>query len=396
MVRIIEENILASLTLRDILYDDKDSLRENIMKKIEKSHPYSITPPNKEGGRWQTSYRDKNGKRKNIKASSKEQLLLKLAELYNDTSHIDNLTFDSLFDEWIEYKRNTVSVNTIVRHKQRYKRYFAQSKLHDMKIKEIDDMTLENICNEIVKKYELTGKEWRNAKTIPLEMFEYAVRKKYISSNPVTNMKIQARFKQQAKKTGKTETFNTQELEELRAYLIPKYTDTHNVALLAIYLNFYLGLRIGELVALKWEEIKDSELHICREEILNRETREYEIVEHTKTCTDRYVFLTEKAQKILKMIPRDDNQYIFVREGKRLHTRQVEYVLEKYAKDNNLNIKSSHKIRKTYASLLNAAGIPLDAIRELLGHSRLSTTLSYLFNPLTDEETRKLIEKAFK
>lgn len=395
MVRIIEENILASLTLRDILYD-KDSLRENIMKKIEKSHPYSITPPNKEGGRWQTSYRDKNGKRKNIKASSKEQLLLKLAELYNDTSHIDNLTFESLFDEWIEYKRNTVSVNTIVRHKQRYKRYFAQSKLHDMKIKEIDDMTLENICNEIVKKFELTGKEWRNAKTIPLEMFEYAVRKKYISSNPVTNIKIQARFRQQAKKTGKTETFNTQELEELRMYLLRKYTETQNIAFLAVYLNFYLGLRVGELVALRWEEIEDSSLHVCREEILNRDTREYEIVEHTKTYTDRYIFLSSKAQEILKMIPPDNNEYLFVRDGNRLHTRQIAYVLEKYAKDNNLDTKSTHKMRKTFASLLNAAGIPLDAIRELLGHSRLSTTLGYLFNPLTDEETRELIEKAFK
>ena len=386
---------MANLSLRDILCD-KDSLRENIMKKIEKSHPYSITPPNKEGGRWQTSYRDQNGKRKNIKASSKEQLLLKLAELYNDTSHIDNLTFESLFDEWIEYKRNTVSVNTIVRHKQRYKRYFAQSKLHDMKIKEIDDMTLENICNEIVKKFELTGKEWRNAKTIPLEMFEYAVRKKYISSNPVTNMKIQARFRQQAKKTGKTETFNTQELEELRMYLLRNYTDTHNIAFLAVYLNFYLGLRVGELVALRWEEIEDSNLHVCREEILNRDTREYEIVEHTKTYTDRYIFLSSKAQEILKMIPPDNNEYLFVRDGNRLHTRQIAYVLEKYAKDNNLDTKSTHKMRKTFASLLNAAGIPLDAIRELLGHSRLSTTLGYLFNPLTDEETRELIEKAFK
>ena len=96
------------------------------------------------------------------------------------------------------------------------------------------------------------------------------------------------------------------------------------------------------------------------------------------------------------MIPPDNNEYLFVRDGNRLHTRQIAYVLEKYAKDNNLDTKSTHKMRKTFASLLNAAGIPLDAIRELLGHSRLSTTLSYLFNPLTDEETRELIEKAFK
>ena len=57
-------------------------------------------------------------------------------------------------------------------------------------------------------------------------------------------------------------------------------------------------------------------------------------------------------------------------------------------------MKSTHKMRKTYASNLNANNVPLDAIREQLGHSELTTTLSYLYNPLTEEETFDLIEKA--
>jgi site-specific recombinase XerD len=47
-----------------------------------------------------------------------------------------------------------------------------------------------------------------------------------------------------------------------------------------------------------------------------------------------------------------------------------------------------------YASLLSANGVPLDAIRELLGHSDLQTTLGYIYNPLTDTETADLIAKA--
>ena len=78
----------------------------------------------------------------------------------------------------------------------------------------------------------------------------------------------------------------------------------------------------------------------------------------------------------------DPKGYIFTRDGERITARQINYVLEKYAEQNDLQIKSSHKMRKTYASNLNASGVPVDEIRELLGHSNLSTTMGYLYNPL--------------
>ena len=59
-----------------------------------------------------------------------------------------------------------------------------------------------------------------------------------------------------------------------------------------------------------------------------------------------------------------------------------------------LQFPSTYKMRKTYASLLSANSVPLDAIRELLGHSDLQTTLGYIYNPLTDSETADLIAKA--
>ena len=51
-------------------------------------------------------------------------------------------------------------------------------------------------------------------------------------------------------------------------------------------------------------------------------------------------------------------------------------------------------MRKTFASNLNAKGVPLDFIRELLGHTDLNTTLGYIYNPLTEQETYDLIVNA--
>ncbi len=106
--------------------------------------------------------------------------------------------------------------------------------------------------------------------------------------------------------------------------------------------------------------------------------------------------LVPKAIVLLNKITekRDGKGYLFTRNGERITARQVAYVLEKYAERTGHIRKSSHKIRKTVASNLNAEAVPLDEIRELLGHSDLQTTLAYIYNPLTEEETYERIKKA--
>ncbi len=372
-----------------------DTLMSTQREKIKKIHTYAVTPPSKEGGRWQTCYKGTDGKRKNIKAQTEEELLDKLIPIYFQNSHLDKLTFHELYEEWLEYKKGvTNSPNTIKRHKQHYRKYFEPSLLDGRKIRHMDELLLETECNRIVKDFNLPRKEWCNIKTILNGMFEYAVRKKYLAENPMDKVKILVKFKQVVRKTGKTETYNSDELKELNLYLDRMYTETEDRAFLAVKLNFLLGLRVGELVALKWDDYCNiNHLHIVREEVRNQDTNQYEIVEHTKTNRDRFVVLVPKAVNLLQKLDRDGD-YIFMRDGSRITSRQIAYVLEKYAERQGVAAKSTHKMRKTYASNLNANGVPLDCIRELLGHSSLSTTLGYIYNPLTEKETYDLISRA--
>lgn len=391
-------NILSANIADDII--NTDNVREAIMnakkeKLLSKMHPYKITEPKSENGRWQTYYKGANGARKIIRAQTKDALLEKLIPIYFQESHLDKFMFSDLFSEWLEYKKIvTDSLNTIKRHKQHYNRYFVQSELHNTPVRRIDTLLLESECNRLVKKYSMSRKEWNNVKTILIGCFEYAVRKKYITDNPMKDVKILVRYRQVVKKTGKTETYNTEELENLNKYLDKMYAETEDVAFLAVKINFLLGLRVGELVALKWEDCKEQlHLHVVREEIRNQETNLCNVVEHTKTNRDRYVVLVPKAISILEKIPKQGS-YIFMRNGERITARQIAYVLEKYAQRQGTITKSTHKMRKTYASNLNANGVPLDCIREMLGHNSLSTTLGYIYNPLTESETYNLIAKA--
>lgn len=56
-------------------------------------------------------------------------------------------------------------------------------------------------------------------------------------------------------------------------------------------------------------------------------------------------------------------------------------------------MKRSHCIRRTVASRMDAAGWNLEEIRKWLGHTRASTTLTYIFNPFRESETRKKVKK---
>lgn len=362
--------------------------------KIKNLHTYAITPANSHNKYWTTYFKPENKARLLIRGKTEEELLDKLVKLYEETENLDNLTFNRLFDEWLEYKKAiTNSANTIKRHRQHYAKYFEPSKLHSMKVSHIDTFVLEMECNRIVKEFNLTRKAWVNAKTILNGMFEYAKRKKYIIDNPLSDMKITVRYKQTVKKAGNTQTYNTDELEALNKYLDMKYEETNDSVYIAVRLNFFLGLRIGELAALKPEDIMGNQIHVVREEVRDQETNQTYVVEHTKTNRDRFVALVPQAKKLLEKLDMD-GAYLFERDGERLRARQIEYVLEKYAQHQGIEPKRSHKIRKTYASRLNAYGVPIDAIREQLGHSELSTTLSYIYNPLTEDATYSMISDA--
>lgn len=50
------------------------------------------------------------------------------------------------------------------------------------------------------------------------------------------------------------------------------FVETSDSSFLAVKLNFLLGLRVGELMALKWSDIIDKRyLHIVREEVRDQE-----------------------------------------------------------------------------------------------------------------------------
>ena len=101
-------------------------------------------------------------------------------------------------------------------------------------------------------------------------------------------------------------------------------------------------------------------------------------IPETKPGERQFVFLNEPAAEVLHGLPRiDGNPYIFVGgvPGKPLNSYQRAW--KRILIRAELDFFPPHGLRHNYASMLVAAGVPLETVGHLLGHKNSITTRKY-------------------
>jgi integrase/recombinase XerD len=131
---------------------------------------------------------------------------------------------------------------------------------------------------------------------------------------------------------------------------------------------------------------------------VNIKERKIEIYEAEKTRVGRVVYLSEDALVALSswLKKRDsDKPYLFYAQGRSTMTYPaLRAMFQKYLEKAGLSLKgySLHCLRHTFATELLNAGISLDCLQQLLGHSSIEMTLRYA--RLTDKTREKEYFKA--
>lgn len=178
----------------------------------------------------------------------------------------------------------------------------------------------------------------------------------------------------------------------LQLVLVRRIYPLKQSACMCLMLNFYLGLRVGELASLTWQDIDlrrrmvrihKTEIKSCsRDEEGNRcSTMTYKVVEDVKTYSSfREVPLLPEAVYIIRKLQQHHRrcryQSIFLAyDGKEcILVRSLDRTLRRLCTLCGVNYFSSHCIRKTFATMLSAAGMPTRYIADLLGHSDMRVT----------------------
>ena len=151
-----------------------------------------------------------------------------------------------------------------------------------------------------------------------------------------------------------------EEVERLLS-AVAEETDLYVRAAFRLYLQ--TGLRKGELLQLKWQDIdfKRAELRIP----------------YTKSGRPHSLSLTETALAILRELPRSiHSDWVFPGHGTN-HRKDLKRPWQRIRKRAGLDDVTIHDLRRTVGSWMAQAGVPLQVIGEVLNHRHPDVTRIY-------------------
>lgn len=418
-----QQNLNDLLNLLSCSNIDLDEVLDNIdamtKQQILKQHAYAITKGR--DGRYSTYIRDNtkpNNRRKIVKAS-KELLEHEIIKFYKEREKEkskEKICLRTFYAEWLDFKAlHTNSSGYIKTIDELWKRYYVHDGIIEIPFSKLDKYTLDTWAHSLIKEKRLTKKQYYNMAVIIRQSLELAVEKDIIPENPFSKVKIDTKlFAPVKKKSDETQVYLTDEQPLIEKEAYADFARTGVSASLAIPFAFQTGMRISEIVALKWSDIgeeKENCIHIQR-----METKEYDrlpdgswskekcvIVERTKSYAgNRNVYLTSTARDILNQVKAHnsknsgDSEYIFLNHGERVTARYLNTILRRCCKNADISEKGMHKIRKTYIStLIDNEDININFIREQVGHTDERTTYgNYCFNRKSAIQTAQAMEKA--
>jgi len=134
------------------------------------------------------------------------------------------------------------------------------------------------------------------------------------------------------------------------------------------------GLRVSELVGLAWRDV-DFNLGIVR--VLGKGSKE-RIVPVGDVALESLREWADYQAGRWNRSARGEAPIFLNRFGKRITTRSVARIVEKYLRASGIPLRMGpHGLRHTFATHLLNGGADLRSIQELLGHASLSTTQRY-------------------
>ncbi len=158
-----------------------------------------------------------------------------------------------------------------------------------------------------------------------------------------------------------------------------------------IFLALRTGMRLGELCALRWDDVDlvKGQIRICRSV-----TRGH--VSTPKSNRSRLAPLSGEANMALKRHRHLRGELVFCQlDGSMLNKGRTKHPLWRACKRAGIRRIGWHVLRHTFASHLTMRGVPLKAVQELLGHATMEMTMRYAhLSPRVTRDAVRLLDEA--
>lgn len=272
-------------------------------------------------------------------------------------------TVSEVAEEWEEWHEERVEASTHRRYKPCTKR--VSDWFSDVPIKNVTVMEANRFLETFAQLYPMK-KTVKQQKTVCNQIWKYAILKGYVEANNVWQ------FVPLPKGLGESERLPpSDEILKKVFHTVPK---SITPGLLFINILLFSGIRRGEILGLKYSDIKHDEelIYISRQVV--HEGNKPVIKDYLKTkAGERKVILTKRLSEI---IPKKKSGFIFsTADGKPFTQSQF----KKFWKDSikELSIDENvtpHQFRHAYTSMLHDLGVDEKDAQALLGHADVHTT----------------------
>ena len=256
----------------------------------------------------------------------------------------------------VSRKIDGLSDNSLCRYKESLTRFF------DVVHKPVGDVQTEDIrlyFYHLQNTCKMNNLSLNNQRVNLNTFFNWLNNNEYITRNPCCPIKP---FKYEKKKKS---ALSTMELEKLRLACKNNYDRA------VIEVLYSTSCRVSELV-----DIRMDDVDLAKGEISIR---------HGKGNKFRNSYLSPKAILAIQDYLSDRDyqyEYLFEKSKKpygQLTTRSIEQRVSEIKERAGIDV-SPHKMRRTSATHLFERGMPIEEIKEFLGHENIETTLGYYVN----------------
>ncbi len=335
---------------------------------------------------------------KRIKAVSYDKLIDKLYNYYADG--LLDFSVASVFNAALNEKAVTENPKprTIEKNRGDFKR-FINDEFARKDIRTISEVDLKKFIQEWVNKSTPKKKTFLSFKGILNMIFEYAYMHKIIVENPVSYVKNRPYMKSCDTSKAKSEEkiFSPEEIQMLKDEVrrrinsgLKRFGDYY-INGYAMLFAIETGVRVGELCALKWEDVKDNYIHIHAQQLFQNVDGKKEVYYAPYTKNEKGISedgrqfpLTNAIESLLNEIKAKqeelgiESEFIFCNEdGRWIIEEAYTSFLRRLCRSKGLTVTNNHAFRMSLNSnVLIPIGISVADRAAMLGHS-IETNLKY-------------------
>ena len=337
-------------------------------------------------GRYTAGYDAKTGKRiiRNVLGKTQAEVKEKLKRALEETNGLDisraadEYTVASWLRTWYElYAKPNVRTATANRYQLIIEQYTVP-RIGNVKLKKLTTRHLQKLYKELLEsgrihvgKNQDKGLSTTTVHSVHLMLhcaLDRAVKERLISRNPCEDCIVPKPRKLDMKILPP---------EHMKAYL--EAADRRGL-LPMFYLELVSGLRKGELVALRWDDldVKSKTISVSRQYVRNPDGS----LELTRPKTENSIRLVSIPQTAVDLLIQEHNKhpdspYLFPSPitGELYHPDSVVNLHKKILKDAGLPHIRFHDLRHTFATTALQNGVDVKTVSSMLGHYDAGFTL---------------------